>query len=133
MLIHKKSLGILAGIYLGGNVENEVEAFFDRDPRKHLNDSDNSIKVYPLDSLADYLQNHKITVEDLNLLTNGRATSINEAWVNGVKVVNSGDPAKKKIDYDVTCKNGYIQKVEHVIESSPNMALIIHKPSRLIE
>ena len=30
MLIHKKSLGILAGIYLGGNVENEVEAFFNR-------------------------------------------------------------------------------------------------------
>lgn len=78
--------------------------------------------------LPAYLQNHKITAEDLNLLTNGRATSINEAWVNGVKVVNSGDPSRKKIDYDVTCKNGYIQKVERVIESSPNMALIIHNP-----
>ncbi len=79
--------------------------------------------------LPAYLQNHKITAEDLNLLTNGRATSINEAWVNGVKVVNSGDASRKKIDYDVTCKNGYIQKVEHVIESSPNMALIIHNPA----
>ena len=76
--------------------------------------------------LPAYLENHKITKEDLNLLTNGRATSINEAWVNGVKVVNSGDPAKKKIDYDVTCKNGYIQKVERVIESSPNMAQLVH-------
>ena len=47
--------------------------------------------------LPAYLQNHKITAEDLNLLTNRRATSINEAWVNGVKVVNSGDPDKKKI------------------------------------
>jgi hypothetical protein len=43
-----------------------------------------------------------------------------------VKVVNSGDPEKKKVDYDVTCKNGYIQKVERVIESSPNMAQIIY-------
>ena len=76
--------------------------------------------------LPAYLQNHKITAEDLNLLTNRRATSINEAWVNGVKVVNSGDPEKKKIDYDVTCKNGYIQKVERVIESSPNMAQLIY-------
>ena len=76
--------------------------------------------------LPAYLQNHKITAEDLNLLTNHRATSINEAWVNGVKVVNSGDPEKKKVDYDVTCKNGYIQKVERVIESSPNMAQIIY-------
>jgi len=76
--------------------------------------------------LPAYLQNHKITAEDLNLLTNRRATSINEAWVNGVKVVNSGDPEKKKVDYDVTCKNGYIQKVERVIESSPNMAQIIY-------
>lgn len=77
--------------------------------------------------LPAYLQNHKITVEDLNLLTNRRATSINEAWVNGVKVVNSGDPEKKKVDYDVTCKNGYIQKVERVIESSPNMAQLIYQ------
>lgn len=76
--------------------------------------------------LPAYLQNHKITAEDLKILTNQRATSLNEAWVNGVKVVNSGDPEKKKIDYDVTCKNGYIQKVEQVIQSSPNMAEIIH-------
>ncbi len=75
--------------------------------------------------LPAYLQNNKITAEDLNVLTNGRATSINEAWVNGVKVVNSGDPARKKIDYDITCKNGYIQKVENVIEYSPNMAELI--------
>ena len=77
--------------------------------------------------LPAYLQNNKITAEDLKVLTNGRATSINEAWVNGVKVVNSGDPSRKKIDYDITCKNGYIQKVENVIEYSPNMAELIKK------
>ena len=77
--------------------------------------------------LPAYLQNNKITAEDLKVLTNGRATSINEAWVNGVKVVNSGDASRKKIDYDITCKNGYIQKVENVIEYSPNMAELIKK------
>ena len=77
--------------------------------------------------LPAYLQYNKITAEDLKVLTNGRATSINEAWVNGVKVVNSGDANRKKIDYDITCKNGYIQKVESVIEYSPNMAELIKK------
>lgn len=77
--------------------------------------------------LPAYLNNHQMTVEDLNLLTNHRATSLDEAWVNGVKVINSGDVSRKKIDYDITCKNGYIQKVDQVIESSPNMAEIIHK------
>lgn len=77
--------------------------------------------------LPAYLENNKITAEDLKVLTNGRATSINEAWVNGKKVINSGDPGRKKIDYDITCKNGYIQKVEGVIESSPNMAEIIRQ------
>ena len=51
------------GSYVGFQKRGfKVEAFFDRDPRKHLNDSDNSIKVYPLDSLADYLQNHKTDI-----------------------------------------------------------------------
>ena len=77
--------------------------------------------------LPAYLNNHQMTLEDLKLLTNNRATSLDEAWVNGVKVINSGDPNRKKIDYDITCKNGYIQKVDQVIESSPNMAEIIHK------
>ena len=81
--------------------------------------------------LPAYLKNHQITAEDLNLLTNRRATSIEEAWVNGVKVVNSGDASRKKYDYDITCKNGYIQKVERVIEASPNMALIIHNDPQM--
>ena len=83
--------------------------------------------------LPAYLNNHQMTLEDLNLLTNHRATSLDEAWVNGVKVINSGDPSRKKIDYDITCKNGYIQKVDQVIESSPNMAEIIHKDGDMSE
>ena len=75
--------------------------------------------------LPAYMQYNKMTVMDLNVLTNGRATSLNEAWVNGHKIIGSGDPSRKRIDYDITCKNGYIQKIDGVIESSPNMAQII--------
>ena len=67
--------------------------------------------------LPAYMSFNKITSEDLSILTNGQATSANEAWVNG----------KKIIERDITCKNGYIQKVDGVIESSPNMAEILRQ------
>jgi uncharacterized surface protein with fasciclin (FAS1) repeats len=77
--------------------------------------------------LPAYLEYNKITLADLKVLTNGKAESLKEAWVNGRKVTGSGDESRKKVDYDVTCKNGYIQKVDGVIESSPNMAEIIRQ------
>ncbi|MBP5340292.1 MAG: fasciclin domain-containing protein [Prevotella sp.] len=67
--------------------------------------------------LPAYMTFNNITSEDLSILTNGQATSINEAWVNGKKVVSR----------DITCKNGYVQKVDGVIESSPNMAEILRQ------
>ena len=67
--------------------------------------------------LPAYMSFNKITSEDLSILTNGQATSASEAWVNGKKVV----------ERDITCKNGYIQKVDGVIESSPNMAEILRQ------
>ena len=67
--------------------------------------------------LPAYMTYNKITSEDLAILTNGQSTSANEAWVNGKKVV----------ERDITCKNGYVQKVDGVIESSPNMAEIIRQ------
>ncbi|MCR4602858.1 MAG: fasciclin domain-containing protein [Prevotella sp.] len=67
--------------------------------------------------LPAYMQYNKITAEDLDLLTNHQATSISEAWVNGKRVSQA----------DITCKNGYIQKVDGVIESSPNMAEIVRQ------
>ena len=65
--------------------------------------------------LPAYMQYNKITDEDLSILTNHQATSTAEAWVNG----------KRVSERDITCKNGYIQKVDGVIESTPNMAEII--------
>jgi len=67
--------------------------------------------------LPAFMKMNKITVTDLEILTNRQANDINEAWVNGKKVV----------ERDITCKNGYIQKVGGVIESSPNMAEIIRQ------
>jgi hypothetical protein len=67
--------------------------------------------------LPSYMKINKITSTDLDVLTNHQANDINEAWVNG----------KKVIERDITCKNGYIQKVDGVIESSPNMAEIVHQ------
>ncbi len=65
--------------------------------------------------LPAFMSYYNITDNDLSILTNHQATSINEAWVNGQRVNEK----------DITCKNGYIQKVDGVIESSPNMADII--------
>ena len=67
--------------------------------------------------LPAFMKYNKFTNNDLEVLTNHQANDINEAWVNGKKVV----------ERDITCKNGYIQKVEKVIESSSNMADIIHQ------
>ena len=67
--------------------------------------------------LPAFMRYYKITDEDLAVLTNGQATSTDEAWVNG----------KKVIERDITCKNGYVQKVDGVIESSPNMAEILRQ------
>jgi hypothetical protein len=71
--------------------------------------------------LPAYMQYNKIKDEDLMVLTNGGSTSIADAWVNGKKVV----------ERDITCKNGYIQKVSGVIESSPNMAEIIRSHANM--
>ena len=67
--------------------------------------------------LPSYMKINKITSTDLDVLTNHQANDINAAWLNG----------KKVIERDITCKNGYIQKVDGVIESSPNMAEIVHQ------
>jgi hypothetical protein len=67
--------------------------------------------------LPKYMKTNEITDNDLSILTNGVSNSISDAWVNG----------KKIIERDITCKNGYIHKVEGVITASDNMASIIRK------
>ena len=73
--------------------------------------------------LPAFMRRNKITDDDLNKLTNGEAQSANEAWING----------KKVIERDITCKNGYIHKVDGVVETSPNMAEIIRTTPEMSE
>ncbi len=65
---------------------------------------------------AFMVQNH-ITDNDLRILTNGVSNSISDPWVDGMKITES----------DITCKNGYIHKVDGVIESAPNMFEIMNR------
>ena len=65
--------------------------------------------------LPAYMKHNKITDSDLATLTNGESNSVSDAWVNGKKIV----------DRDITCKNGYIHKVEGVMTSADNMADIV--------
>ena len=67
--------------------------------------------------LPAFMRANNITDADLAILTNQKAHSTAEAWVNG----------KRVSERDITCKNGYIQKVDGVVESSPNMAEILHQ------
>ena len=71
--------------------------------------------------LPAFMRYNKFTNNDLDVLTNHQANDVTEAWVNGKKVV----------ERDITCKNGYIQKVNGVIEASPNMAEIIHQHPKM--
>ncbi len=66
--------------------------------------------------LPVFMRNNKITDEDLSILTNGVSTSINDSWVNG----------KKLTEIDITCKNGYIHKVDGLPTAAENMAEIVH-------
>lgn len=70
--------------------------------------------------LPKFMEYHQFTPQDLSLLTNGQATSLGEAWVNG----------KQVFERDITCKNGYIHKVNGVLTPNDNMAEIIRKQGR---
>lgn len=91
---------------------------------KRYKDAGKSLRIFKdgttapmIHFLPAYMRYNKITSEDLTILTNHQATDANEAWVNGKKVV----------ERDITCKNGYIQKVDGVVESTPNMAEILRQ------
>jgi hypothetical protein len=73
--------------------------------------------------LPPFMKYNKITDSDLEILTNHQSNSIADSWINGKKVVES----------DITCKNGYIHKVNGVVESSPSMAEILRQHDDLSE
>ena len=71
--------------------------------------------------LPAYMQYNKITSNDLSILTNGASNSVSDSWVNGKKVIES----------DITCKNGYLHKVDGVMVQSDNMAQIINRHANM--
>lgn len=71
--------------------------------------------------LPRFMSMNNITDEDLRILTNGESNSIQDAWVNGMKIV----------ERDITCKNGYIHKVDGVMLSSDNMAQIVRNHANM--
>ena len=71
--------------------------------------------------LPAYMQHNSITDNDLVTLTNGESNSVSDAWVNGKKIV----------ERDITCKNGYIHKVDGVMTSADNMAGIIRSHANM--
>ena len=62
--------------------------------------------------LPDYLKKNNITSSDISILTNGQASSTSDVFVN----------SKMVVERDIACKNGYIHKVDGVVEPAPNMA-----------
>lgn len=66
--------------------------------------------------LPAFMKKNKITDTDLSIITNGQATSTDDAFVNGQKIT----------ERDITCKNGYIHKVAGVVAPLDNMAQMVH-------
>ena len=67
--------------------------------------------------LPAFMEYHAITDRDLQIISGDSLATTADAWVNG----------KKIIERDITCKNGYIHKVDGVIEPTTNMAELIRK------
>ena len=76
--------------------------------------------------LPAFMKYYGMTTSDLAMLTNGRGTSTSEMWVSGSKVKANKDDYQ---GYDIVCKNGYIHKIDGVIEPSVNMAQIVREES----
>ena len=76
--------------------------------------------------LPAFMNYYNMTGEDLALLTNKKGQSTDEAWMAGVKILSNtgGDDNKNR---NITCKNGYIHKVDAVIEPTANMAELIRQ------
>ncbi len=70
--------------------------------------------------LPAFMSYHKIQDADLQKISGDSLATTKDAWVNGKKIV----------ERDITCKNGYIHKVDGVIEPAVNMAEFIRQQSK---
>ncbi len=70
--------------------------------------------------LPKFMRYNAITPEDYYILTNKKVSNIDQAYINGMKVV----------EQNITCQNGYIHVLEDVPQPSDNMAGIITDKSQ---
>lgn len=112
------ALSIYDSVYIMKPDEMPNTAVWDQHRNKSgivlMKDATSSPMIHFFPAFMEY---NKFTDEDLYYLTGGRGSSIGEAWVNGRMVT----------ERDITCKNGYIHKVDGVIEPTSNMAEIIRR------
>ena len=99
--------------------ENKKDIILFKDGRMMSNGSTAGLSAPMIHFLPAFMRKQAFTDEDITILTNGVATSVNDAYVAGRKVV----------ERDLTCKNGYIQKMDGVVEGFPNMAEILRQHS----
>ena len=92
-----------------------------RDQRKSIPILKDATTPPMIHFLPKFMEYYNINSEDLAVLTNHQATSANEAWVNSRKV----------LERDITCKNGYIQRIDGVIEPMTNMAEVLRQHPQL--
>ena len=95
--------------------ENKKDIILFKDGRMMSNGSTAGLSAPMIHFLPAFMRKQAFTDEDITILTNGVATSVNDAYVAGRKVV----------ERDLTCKNGYIHKVDGVMEPATNMAEVI--------
>lgn len=92
-----------------------------RDQRKSIPILKDATTPPMIHFLPKFMEFYNINSEDLAVLTNHQATSADEAWVNSRKV----------LERDITCKNGYIQRIDGVIEPMTNMAEVLRQHPQL--
>ncbi len=71
--------------------------------------------------LSSFMRRNSLTDEDLYFLTNGACSSISESYVN----------ARRVDEADITCQNGYIQRLGEVMMPLTNMAAAINDDPEL--
>lgn len=95
--------------------DNQKDIILFKDGRIMSYGSTSGLSQPMIHFLPAFMENQKFTDEDIRVLSNGIATSTSDAYVAGHLIT----------ERDITCKNGYIQKMDGVIEPMPNMAEII--------
>lgn len=95
--------------------QNQKDIIVFKDGRMMSGTTTSNLSQPMIHFLPAFMQEKSFTDDDVRILTNGVATSTSDAFVSGHKIT----------ERDITCKNGYIHKMDGVITPLPNMAEIV--------